>query len=96
MVLGIFPKSSFQVIKSQVKLPKCLISHTEISQKVRLGPSAIGPSAAARIGWSAEHCGYKWLGGRKLWVGQTLEVATQEIAHLISCHLGRYPWDIGA
>ena len=33
-------------------------------------------------------------GGRVLRLGQTLEVAAWEIAHLESCHWGKYPWEV--
>mgnify|MGYP000929313377 CR=1 FL=1 len=32
--------------------------------------------------------------GRPLRLGQTWEVAAWEIAHLGSCHLGKYPWEV--
>ena len=31
-----------------------------------------------------------------LWLGHTLEVATWEIAHLGSCHLGKYPLEVAS
>ena len=40
-----------------------------------------GPSAADRTGW-----------GGALRLGQTLEVAACEIAHLGSCHVGKILW----
>ena len=45
---------------------------------------ARGPSTAARVGY----------GGRALRLGQTWEVASWEILHLGSCHLGKYPWEV--
>ena len=33
-------------------------------------------------------------GGRALRLEQTWEVAAREIAHLGSCHLGKYPWEV--
>ena len=32
--------------------------------------------------------------GRALRLGQTWEVAAWEIAHLGSCHLGKYRWEV--
>ena len=34
--------------------------------------------------------------GQALRLGQTLEIAAWEIAHLGSCHLGKYPWEVVA
>ena len=47
---------------------------------------AMGPSNSARTGWE----------GRALRLGQTWVVAAWEIAHLGSCHLGKYPWEVSA
>ena len=32
--------------------------------------------------------------GRALRLGQTWEVAVWEILHLVSCHSGKYHWDV--
>jgi len=34
------------------------------------------------------------LGCQTLRLGQTWEFAAWEIAHLVSCHLGKYPWEV--
>ena len=34
------------------------------------------------------------MGARALRLGQTWSAAAWEIAHLGSCHLGKYPWEV--
>ena len=62
--------------------------------KVRLGPLR-----RRRLQWGVERCGQDGLGGRaprleQAW-GRKLRLGqTWEIAHLESCHLGKYPWEV--
>ena len=34
--------------------------------------------------------------GRALWQGRTWEVTAWRVAHLGSCHSGKYPWKVAA
>jgi len=34
--------------------------------------------------------------GQALWLGHIWEVAAMGSAHLGSCHLGKYPWEVTA
>ena len=50
---------------------------------------------ALRLGWKRGRAPrLEQAGGRALRLGQTWEGAAYEIAHLGSCHLGNYLWEV--
>ena len=56
-----------------------------------------GGPRALRLGWDTGlSATIKQARGRELRLGQTRQVAARLIAHLGSCHLGKYSWEIAA
>ena len=84
---------------SQVSISQVATSQYSISQ-------GLGPLRRRRLQYGAEHCGQDRLGdraprlehagGRALQLGQTCEVCAWEITDLVSCHLGKYSWEVTA
>ena len=68
-------------------------------QEVRLGPlrrRKLQWGPALRLGWArrlSDAARTGW-GQSLLRFGQPWEVAVWELAHLISSHLGKYPWEV--
>ena len=97
---GISSRATSQVSISQLAISQMCNFPIGNFPKVRLGPlrhhrlqeglitaarMGQGSCVAARTGW-----------GRGLQLRQTWQVVAREIAHLGSCHLGKYPWEVAA